>query len=269
MGWFSKKKEDDLNRGMPDLPDLPEIPKNSSNRVLQINRPQEMPTEMPEVEIHEIPELPELPSPPIYHNNSYLNQPKRITYPASQEEQMQKSNFTDIPEQVLSSPPELQNPSNLQPLPNLPELPEINLLPEIEDQYMQNPSFNQNPLYKQSPNFYVPPESSNYQRQINPNLEKPLAVSLPPDQTIYPKQQENNFNQKKVEPIFIRIDKFESTVDAFEEIKSKITELDDLLSKSRELKQKEELELSEWEKEIQDIKLKLDSIDKGLLSELD
>jgi hypothetical protein len=75
--------------------------------------------------------------------------------------------------------------------------------------------------------------------------------------------------EKKAEPVFIRLDKFETTIEAFEEIKAKIIEIEDLLKKIKEVKTKEEEELVSWEKEIQVIKTRIDSIDKNIFNKLD
>lgn len=74
---------------------------------------------------------------------------------------------------------------------------------------------------------------------------------------------------KKVEPIFIRLDKFQITNNIFEEIKNKISEIEELLKKTHEIKTKEEQELAEWEREIQIIKSRIDLIDKNIFNKLD
>ncbi|MFA6022938.1 MAG: hypothetical protein WC781_02515 [Candidatus Pacearchaeota archaeon] len=67
---------------------------------------------------------------------------------------------------------------------------------------------------------------------------------------------------KKAEPLFIKLEKFESTISTFNEIKMKISEIESLLRNIREIKLKEEKELSDWEKEIEMIKARLDQIDR-------
>ncbi len=74
---------------------------------------------------------------------------------------------------------------------------------------------------------------------------------------------------KKIEPIYIRLDKFETTAESFEEIKKKITEIEKLLGKIKEIKSQEEKELEEWEQEIQAIKARIDYIDKSVFNKLD
>jgi len=74
---------------------------------------------------------------------------------------------------------------------------------------------------------------------------------------------------KKLEPVFIRLDKFQTTLETFEEIKSKIQEIEELLARTKEIKQKEEQELADWEREIQTIKARIDLIDKTIFNKLD
>ncbi|GAI51278.1 unnamed protein product, partial [marine sediment metagenome] len=74
---------------------------------------------------------------------------------------------------------------------------------------------------------------------------------------------------KKSEPIFIRLDKFQTAIEIFEEIKTQVQEIDNLLKKTKEIKIKEEQELSDWEREIQIIKSRIDLIDKNIFNKLD
>jgi len=74
---------------------------------------------------------------------------------------------------------------------------------------------------------------------------------------------------KKTEPIYVRLDKFETTVQSFEEIKNKIFEIEKLLSKIKEIKVQEERELNEWEIEVRAIRARIDSIDKDVFGKLD
>jgi len=74
---------------------------------------------------------------------------------------------------------------------------------------------------------------------------------------------------KSVEPIYVRLDKFQTTVEAFEDIRKKIMEIEGVLSKIKEIKSQEERELEEWEQEIQSIKARIEHIDKSVFNKLD
>ncbi len=73
---------------------------------------------------------------------------------------------------------------------------------------------------------------------------------------------------KKNEPIFVRIDKFESALEGIKNIKKKVDEMESLLTNLRQVNAKEDLELSEWEREISEIKAKIESIDADLFGKL-
>ena len=74
---------------------------------------------------------------------------------------------------------------------------------------------------------------------------------------------------KEIKPIFVRLDKFKTAIEIFEEIKNKTSEIEELLKKTREIKIREEQELIEWEREIQIIKSKIDLIDRNIFNQLD
>ncbi len=76
-------------------------------------------------------------------------------------------------------------------------------------------------------------------------------------------------SNKVKEPIYVRLDKFDVTLQAFEEIKEKIKQIEEYLLKTKEIKEQEEKELEEWEKEIQIIKSKIDSVDKTIFNKFD
>jgi len=149
----------------------------------------------------------------------------------------------------------------------LPELPSVNQfnfnsppqMPEAKKELPRLPGLEQD-------------EIKNNISDLN-NVEE--NVPQPPRQ--YPKQEEKSEAiitpsrtfSKKIEPVFIRLDKFQNTVETFEEIKEKIIEIEDVLKKIKEEKDKEEKELEEWEKEIQLVKSRIEMIDKNIFTQLD
>ncbi len=101
------------------------------------------------------------------------------------------------------------------------------------------------------------PDQGQVQNVPLPPNTKPMHVSSVPKPT------------KKIEPIYVRIDKFKSAVKSFQEIKEQVAEVEDLLKEIKDVKKKEEQELKEWEKEIESIKAKMDSIDNNIFSKLE
>ena len=75
--------------------------------------------------------------------------------------------------------------------------------------------------------------------------------------------------EKSNEPVFVRLDKFQTAVKNLKEVKKQISDIEAYLSEIRQIKAKEEVELSAWEKEILEIKARLDSLDKGIFSKVE
>lgn len=69
---------------------------------------------------------------------------------------------------------------------------------------------------------------------------------------------------KELQPVYIRLDNFKLGMDSFEDIKNKVLEIEDLLSKIKEIRSREEKELSEWEREIQVVKARIEQINKDV-----
>jgi len=60
--------------------------------------------------------------------------------------------------------------------------------------------------------------------------------------------------------IFVKLEKFQSATNSLEIVKEKLDDIDELLRTIREVKQKEDEELSSWEKEIEAIKARINSV---------
>lgn len=74
---------------------------------------------------------------------------------------------------------------------------------------------------------------------------------------------------KVKEPIFVKIDKFKDALANFELVKEKLAEIDSLLKKIKETRTQEQQELDSWEKEIEEIKAKIEGIDEKLFSKIE
>lgn len=188
----------------------------------------------------ELPELPELPG-----------STDRMIFP--------KNDFE------LEEPPELPE-IRTSPLPSLPssrnqEQIKQAINPRADNQEMQISRFTPLP----SPPEYEP-GSSNIKSNLMTRPTPPAQIRT--YQPEPPRQKIEYESPRKAEPIFVRLDKFEATTQAFDEIKERIIDIERLLAKTRELKAQEEKELEEWEREIQILKSRLDSIDKTLFKEL-
>jgi hypothetical protein len=102
-------------------------------------------------------------------------------------------------------------------------------------------------------------------REIEPSMTQEMSVKIKPVMKVTKEIRPSI----KMEPVYIRIDKYQDSLLKFQEIKRKIMEMENLLKETRELKSKEETQLVEWEREIQEAKNKLDNIDKTIFKKLE
>lgn len=180
------------------------------------------------------------------------------------EEQEEVPKLPELPEQdnlVLLSKedlPELPKISNKDE--ELPEIKtnETNMLPKLPE-----PEFEfQEPIKK--------PITKPQEMQKSKFSPLPKVPIKKPETEINPEPRLPTQPPKiKEKPIYIRLDKFEATEESFKEIKNKLIEIESFLKKIREIKTKEEQELEDWEREIQIIKTRIESIDKNIFNRLD
>ncbi len=71
-----------------------------------------------------------------------------------------------------------------------------------------------------------------------------------------------------VEPIFVRIDKFQLAKKNIEQIKNKIKEMESTIKKVKQVKVKEEEEIKSWLGEIENLKARLSEIDSDVFSQI-
>jgi hypothetical protein len=89
-------------------------------------------------------------------------------------------------------------------------------------------------------------------------LQKPVSLEeWNPEKTITPKPASSN---QKSSSIYVKLEKFHTAKRALEDIKSKVEEVESLLGKIREVKMREEQELSGWEKDVFNIKSRLQDV---------
>jgi hypothetical protein len=208
----------------------------------------------------ELPQLPELPEPTTLPSLKKDLPPPPIPGQNSQVQQMQQPPQLQGLDVQIQDLPDLPPPMTIQPKP-LPQLPNLNSQPKT----VSIPNKPITPMQKSNFSYENAVVDEIKERSLPQIDSSPRTVEIGYSKT----QGYSAPATKKSEPIFIRLDKFESTVENFEEIKEKINEIEEVLQKTREIKAKEEEELSEWEKEIQIIKARLDSIDRNLLNKLD
>lgn len=65
-------------------------------------------------------------------------------------------------------------------------------------------------------------------------------------------------------PIFVRLDKFVEARQSLEKVREKLGEIDDLLKTIKEVKLKEEREITQWEREIEAVKARISSVNSEI-----
>ncbi|MEJ2267703.1 MAG: hypothetical protein P8X70_01355 [Nanoarchaeota archaeon] len=98
---------------------------------------------------------------------------------------------------------------------------------------------------------------------------KKLSREFPSNQNMPKEIQENPKRTKETEPIFIRIDKFEESLEIFKKIKSQISEIQKMLEHIKEVKEKEDKELEIWEQEIKKTKDQVQKVDENIFSKIE
>jgi len=73
---------------------------------------------------------------------------------------------------------------------------------------------------------------------------------------------------KPMEPIFVRLDKFQASQKNFKEVKEKVAEIEGVLKKIKEVKAKEDEQISNWSTEIEKLKTRLSEIDSDIFSQI-
>tara|TARA_Y100000310_G_scaffold130751_2_gene129873 strand:- start:5874 stop:6449 length:576 start_codon:yes stop_codon:yes gene_type:complete len=179
--------------------------------------------------------------------------------------------------------------SEIQPsLPKMPKLPE---LPRIDDpnELPQLPSYPSSSLGKKFSNNVIKEAISGEKVgdiedfEANESFPKNRGkMMLKPQHgltrevsteniEILPEIKSPNFiraRSKNIEPVFVRMDKFEESLRIFEKAREKIIEIERSLVELKSVRDKEENELQMWRNEIQRVKNQFEKIDENLFSKI-
>ena len=178
-------------------------------------------------------------------------------------------------------------------VPSLPELPELPEYSRLETKKIQSVSrlpqappnspeekFSQNKIDEtvsgeegdkeawKADDFAREQEMQTMQKPLKEPITKQYLENAEEEKEIPEEFRQVAKGVKRIEPLFIRIDKFEDSLKNFNKIKTKVLEIDKLLKEVKEVKEKEEGELTSWEEKIQIIKKQIEKIDKNLFSKV-
>lgn len=180
---------------------------------------------------------------------------------------------------------------------DLPQLPPLPTLPKIDEKSQK--SFSKHPPLPQYPSTSIgnsfsqntikeaisgERESDEYSEEEDFQEERTISPLSKIRSREIKEKEEGNFQhafeedslegmrikQKgKEEPIFIRIDKFEESLNLFTKIKKQIREADKMLNEIKETKKEEDKELTSWENNLQSMKQQIETIDSNIFSKLE
>ena len=192
---------------------------------------------------------------------------------------------------------EISERRQIKDIPELPRLPKLPGLPdesEFETALPQLPEysadfsedkFSKNIKDFQKPKNFLKEAVSGKKEEMLEADEfvreqmMPEHLEIKPNKLEFPYKTENQKNfelkswqepkTKKTGQVFIKIDKFEESLKIFELTKNKIAEMEKMLEDIKELKEKEEKELSYWMAEIQTIKNQTEKVERDIFSKLE
>lgn len=201
----------------------------------------------------EIPELPPLPNlPPIYE------EPGKPGKSRKELPELPKNNFgEDLNQEIVKSAVNNTNTDqNVEQLPRnfkldsqkplLHNLPEGDLIPAVPK------NKNQPPMTREIPVMPEYNETSEMHRR---------ALELPAEAVV-------RSLTKDIEPIFVRIDKFQDAQKKFNDIQKAIKEIGETQKKIKDAKVKEDVEIDMWSQEIEKVKARLGEVDRDIFDKL-
>lgn len=165
-------------------------------------------------------------------------------------------------------------------LPDLPRPPARPTLPPRDFSLMQGddedseeihglPSFPDSPMQKGFSQSAIKEAVSHEEIKDEP-LYKPTNSSQPgykfvemgewKPQDRMPRETMHPAARRDAKPIFVRLDKFQLARNSLETVKVKLNEIEDLLKTIRDVKSKEDAELSSWESEMENIKARVQTV---------
>ena len=172
--------------------------------------------------------------------------------------------------------PDLPKKEEDHSLPELPELPTEQKDEKLNQEMVKSAVKSVPPLGEKKVSGGLPPLPKESHIQQDPSGGLPPTIpseGLPP--TIpsggllptVPKIEAPS-ETKEIEPIFVRIDRFQSAQKSFEIVKSRLKEIESILKKIKDIRLKEDKEMNSWNEEIEDVKEKLSEIDSDIFDQI-
>ncbi len=176
----------------------------------------------------------------------------------------------------------------IEKLPDLPELPKLPELPRMGREFEEEPLRVPHPLPAFPNNSFGEKFSQSTIKEAVTGKkeggevfdaddfasENEMQMMREPRRFARSKEIPEGFQEaagrvRKAEPVFIRLDKFEESLNTFEKAKRQISEIERILRDIKKIKEDEERELVFWEKELQTIKSQIEKIDTEIFSKIE
>lgn len=239
MGWFSKKEDDEKVPELPKAPELRNVPQitqqNAQNKSDDV--------------------IPELPSFPNNSKNETFNQ-NIVKHAVDDDDESYEGN-TDDNYEYSSNEEEVTE-----------ELPSFS----GSSSNLNNPNPNSRATIPE------PPTKNNKKSEgmipsINQINKKDISDSQTPrtvelSRTSFDKTKLQEKMSKQDEPIFVRIDKFQAAQKNFDKIKAKSKEIETILRKVKDVKEKEDKEIQSWTEDLEMIKSRLTEIESDIFDKI-
>lgn len=185
----------------------------------------------------------------------------------------------NVPEIPMS--PSLPDLPSKKDLPELPSFPSgnrnKNLNQEIVKSAITDNLSGENEVRMNSPdeelgkiNLPALPTFSYASKEIPTQRGMVSIMDSKPEQN-FPKAQVINkvaIKNDSIEPIFVRIDRFQVAKKSLEQIRRKIDEMESSIEKLNQVKVKEEEEIKSWSSEISNLKMRLAEIDSNIFDQI-
>ena len=98
--------------------------------------------------------------------------------------------------------------------------------------------------------------------------DMPPRPSQNPEMIITPRTSRVSSVSQREEPVFIRLDKFEESLDTFEKIKKQLSGAEKLLNEIKDVKEREDKELADWQSKLEAMKNQIEKIDRDIFSKV-
>lgn len=191
----------------------------------------------------------------------------------NKKEEERKSEIPNLPE--LPKLPELSHSSeNSLQFPSIKEFPgftEKETLPQLPS-FPNNSlgdKFSQNTIKEAVSGKKEAEERADEELQMIPSSSKEFDFEQEPAlEKIQGKSAIITPRVTKAEPVFIRLDKFEESLNLFSKLKEEIQDVQELLDATKKLKEQEDKELEAWQQEMQSMKKQIEKIDEDLFSKI-